>query len=509
MAPFSGRLSQRTLAQVLGQVLAQGKSGALKLSLGNLTRQLFIDKGKTIRYAASNLMAESLTEHLKKMGRFNADQMRRATSAKKANELLSSAMVRLGFLTEEEHRDIVHQMIEKVVVAASQGKDAGFEFMEGEIPFLQAEEMGLPLPVTILGLTRHSSEMGVLRGCLGDGNMRVRINPNPAMPLDRVPLDPAEGFLVSRADGTLTVREISLMSPLGSEQTERALCGLTLAGILIMDGAESEPALSSAPRAQVDAPSPAPAPARPSGSNPAAAPRSTPAPRASGPVEEVLERFTALEGQNFYQVLGIAQGASESEIRHAYYSLAKRLHPDKFTDEETKMRAEKLFAAITEAYATLSRAEIRQEYDKVLQPVVASKGGSEASAAEVARQNFLHGKAHLERHELTKALSCFEHAVEQEPGREEYRRYLALVQSTNPKLRKEAEQNFLKAIELNPTHAENYAQLGLLYRKMGLLARGEEYLQRALSWDPTNETAEEALKGADPKKGILKGIFRG
>ena len=110
---------------------------------------------------------------------------------------------------------------------------------------------------------------------------------------------------------------------------------------------------------------------------------------------------------------------------------------------------------------------------------------------------------------MTKALSFFVHAVQQEPGREEYRRYLALVQSTNPKLRKEAEQNFLKAIELNPTFAENYAQLGLLYRKMGLLARGEEFLQKALSWDPTNETAEEALKGADPKKGILKGIFRG
>ncbi|MCI0407756.1 MAG: tetratricopeptide repeat protein, partial [Acidobacteria bacterium] len=71
----------------------------------------------------------------------------------------------------------------------------------------------------------------------------------------------------------------------------------------------------------------------------------------------------------------------------------------------------------------------------------------------------------------------------------------------------EAEQNFLKAIELNPTFAENYAQLGLLYRKMGQTARGDEFLQRALSWDPSNETAVEALRSEDPKKGILKGIF--
>ena len=502
MALLSGRLSQQLLAQVLGQILSLGKSGALKISLGNMTRQLFIEKGSWIRYAASNLMAESLTEHLKRVEKFNAEQVRRATTSKMANELLSSAMLRLGFLSVEEHRDVVRAMIEKVVVAAAGWKDAGYEYREGEIPFAQGEDVGLSVPVAILGLTRHGSDLTALRQSLGDGQLRVRINPSPALPLEQVPLDPAEGFLVSRADGTLSVREISLMSPLGTDETERALCGLILAGILIMDGAESEPALLGAPRAQA-------ADARAKGDRPrsAASPSPVMPGRSSGPVEEVLERFAALDGQSLYQVLGVIQTASESEIRHAYYSLAKRLHPDKFADEQTKARAEKLFAAITEAYATLSRAEHRQEYDKNIQPV-AAKGASEASAAQVARQNFLHGKAHLDKNEMTKALSFFEHAVEQEPGREEYRRYLALVQSRNPRLRKEAEQNFLKAIELNPTFAENYAQLGLLYRKMGQTARGDEFLQRALSWDPSNETAEEALRSEDSKRGILKGIFR-
>ena len=501
MAALSGRLSDQTLAQLFGQILSMGKSGVLKVSMGSMIRQLFIEKGRVIRYAASNLMAESLTEHLKRLGRFNAEQMRRATASKRANELLSSALVRLGFLTPEEHTSLVRDMIERVVVATAGWKDASYDFLEGELPFTHPEEDGLPLPVAILGLTRHHTSLDALRRTLGEGNLKVKMNPAPVLSLDRVPLDPAEGFLVSRADGTLTVREITVMSTLGVAETERALCGLILSGILLMDGTESEPAMPRAPKpVEADARQPGgqlPRAARPA---PAARPRST------GPVEEVLERFAALEGQNFYQVLGIVQGSSESEIRHAYYSLAKRLHPDKFAEEMTKERAEKLFAAITEAYAALSRPESRQEYDKVLQPI-AAKGSSEASAAEVARQNFLHGKAHLDRNEMTKALSFFEHAVQQEPGREEYRRYLALVQSRNPRLRREAEQSFLKAIELNPTFAENYAQLGLLYKKMGLYARSEEYLQKALSWDPTNETALEALRPGDAKKGILKGIF--
>src|SRR5262249_39061013 len=158
-----------------------------------------------------------------------------------------------------------------------------------------------------------------------------------------------------------------------------------------------------------------PAPAPP-------APRTAPrAARPAGPVEEVLARFAALEGQNFYQVLGIASAASESEVRQSYYSLAKRLHPDKFSDEETKIPAEKLFAAVTDAYATLSKSESRHEYD-ANQIRVSEKPSAEsmaASAAELARQNFLHGKALFERGEMVKALPFFEHAVKQDSSREE------------------------------------------------------------------------------------------
>ncbi len=490
-----GKLAEQSLVLALGRIVRHGRSGALKISRGSTVRQLFIDKGRTIRYAASNLMAESLSEHLKQKGRFHPDQMRRATTAKQPTELLGSALVRLGFLGADEHKAMVREMIQNVLLSASRWDDAAYEYQEGELPFSDPDDAGVSLGIAILELARQAPDLNRLKPALGEGDSRVRLNTAPPLPLDQVPLSPAEGFLVSRADGTLTVREIALMSPLGSEETERALCALILSGLLSLDGAESEPGVPGPSR-----PVAADAPVR-------ARPSPAKAARPAGPVEEVLERFAALAGQNLYQVLGIPPAAPESEIRHAYYSLAKRLHPDKFAEEETKHRAEKLFAAITEAYATLSKPESRQEYDQVLQPA-AAKTGPETSSTDLARQNFLHGKAHLERSEMSRALSFFEHAVEQDPSREEYRRYLAITQSRNPRLRREAEQNFIKAIELNPTCAENYALLGLLYRKLGQIARGDELLQKALGWDPSNETALQALH-PDSKKGILKGIFGG
>ena len=504
MPGFSGRLSDESLAQVLSRILSGGRSGGLKVSRGSQMRQLFIESGTVIRYAASTLPAESLTEHLKQRGQFHADQMRRATSAKQAGELLSSTLLRLGFLGPEDHRALVREMIEKVVAGAAQWTDAAYEYQEGELPFTRPGDAGFPVPAAILGLVRTATAPAFLHAVLGDGGSRVHLNPAPAVPLDQVPLQPAEGFLVSRADGTLSLREITVMSPLPPDETDRALCALILAGFLKVATVEGEPGVPRTPPVSAsdsDAGKAAPRPSK--------APAPTPARKPAGPVEEMLERFSALDGQNLYQVLGLTPAVSELEVRHAYYSLAKKLHPDKFSEDETKNRAEKLFAAITEAYATLSRVESRGEYDKTLSQgsEKPSAESAAASAAAMARQNFLHGRALYEKQEMVKALTFFEHAVEQDGGKEEYHRYLALVQSRNPRLRKESERHFLRAIELNPTRAENYAQLGLLYRKMGLEEQGAEYLLKALAWDPGNETALAAM-GSDPgKKGIFKGLF--
>jgi curved DNA-binding protein CbpA len=506
VSTFSGKLSEHPLARVLSRILAGRRSGGLKLSLGSVTRQLFIEEGLVIRYAASNVLSESLTELLKQRGEFHADQMRQATAGKQANELLGSALLRLGFLAAEDHRTLVIEMIEKIVLSASKWTDAAYEFQQGELPFTQPGDAGLPVPVAILGLVRNVADPAVVSAALGDRTPRVRLHPAPPMPLEAVPLEPAEGFLLSRVDGTLTLREIGQTSPLGPGETDRALTALILAGFLQVDAVEPEADVPTTPRVTArdaaGAAPPRPPRARPA---PARAPRPP-----TGPVEEMLSRHALLKGQNFYEVLGLASSANESEIRHSYYSLAKRLHPDKFSEDETKDRAEKVFAAITEAYATLSKSGSREEYDKSLAQAVDKQAPEKtaASAAEVARQNFLHGKSLFEKHEFVKALPFFEHAVEQEGTHEEYHRYLALVQSRNPRLRKEAEKHFLRAVELNPTLAENYAQLGILYRKMGQEEKSAQYLQSALSWDAGNETARQALASEDEKKGLLKGLFR-
>lgn len=66
------------------------------------------------------------------------------------------------------------------------------------------------------------------------------------------------------------------------------------------------------------------------------------------------------EKRDYYEVLGVSKEASDSELKKAFRSLARKFHPDKNPDDPD---AERLFKEVQEAYAVLSNPEQRRQYD--------------------------------------------------------------------------------------------------------------------------------------------------
>lgn len=65
--------------------------------------------------------------------------------------------------------------------------------------------------------------------------------------------------------------------------------------------------------------------------------------------------------RDYYEVLGVSKGASDDEIKKAYRKLAKKYHPDMNPGDK---EAEVKFKEASEAYAVLSDADKRRQYDQ-------------------------------------------------------------------------------------------------------------------------------------------------
>jgi DnaJ-class molecular chaperone len=67
--------------------------------------------------------------------------------------------------------------------------------------------------------------------------------------------------------------------------------------------------------------------------------------------KQLLIILNMSDKKDFYKVLGVAETASNSEIKKAYRKLAIKYHPDKNPNDTA---AEAKFKEVTEAYETLT-----------------------------------------------------------------------------------------------------------------------------------------------------------
>ncbi|XP_031245369.1 dnaJ homolog subfamily C member 4 isoform X7 [Mastomys coucha] len=86
------------------------------------------------------------------------------------------------------------------------------------------------------------------------------------------------------------------------------------------------------------------------------------------PCSPPIRLLTAATGQrsvptNYYELLGVHPGASAEEIKRAFFTKSKELHPDR---DPGNPALHSRFVKLNEAYRVLSREESRRNYDHQL-----------------------------------------------------------------------------------------------------------------------------------------------
>jgi hypothetical protein len=199
---------------------------------------------------------------------------------------------------------------------------------------------------------------------LGSRDERPRLNPGADLTAHR--LNPVEGFVLSRVDGTLSYEEICLISGIGTEPTLAILRRLRREKLILgphdpLPPPEPPPAPTPVAGVPVTA-GPAPSDRRSllerlDDSTPVTSAELDAAPELSEELKaRIIRLHRRLKKLGPHEMLGLEKDAGRADIKRAYYAASKELHPDRYFGKELGPFREKLgdiFARLTESFQKL------------------------------------------------------------------------------------------------------------------------------------------------------------
>ncbi len=341
---------------------------------------------------------------------------------------------------------------------------------------------------------------------------------------------PEEYFVLSRIDGSQTLREVLLATGLPLERAIQIVQRLRAIGALLLPGEAAAPATASTPTPVRPAVPQTPRtltpmpPTRPSTANIAISRTLTPMRRpASGTgtdeptaadriLDTTLPNLTAQEravlaevvelddgdrrkilavarllgGNDPYEILGVPHGADKKALKRAYFRLSKDIHPDRYYGKKLGSfgpRLEMVFEAVRRAYATLTEGGARASSQH---PTVRDTSADQPQTPQEYAAELYERACALEvGGDALEAMKLFAAALRVDPQPRYLRR--AATCALAAKQPKTALEYAKKAQSDAPDDPSSARLLAMAFRAAGKLADAEEVLVMAMAMKSEND----------------------
>ncbi|HYE14568.1 MAG TPA: DnaJ domain-containing protein [Pyrinomonadaceae bacterium] len=550
---MNGQLSDHPLAGLIHEISEAQLSGALRLAHERVKAVIYFEGGELVA-ALTNIRAYRLVEVVRRAGAVAEERLAGVVREGMTDEQAGIALVRSGALSPKELKKHQDRQAEEVLRSLLRWEGGEWEFAPRVR--IAGEYRSRVSAAPLLAESARSLPAERLRALMSPESESVSPAPDlPARMEAGLQLLPTEAFVLTRVQGPMSLAELLAVSGQPEDETLRSVYVLALGGLLRREGqarafspealarAQSQsqaPAAAAPPQRQKAAAEPAPeaAPAKEETPQEAATapqqqaePEPKPQPGAEqdpqAGMEELFERSRAA---THYEVLGVTRSAKPDELKRAYYSLARRLHPDRFrrfADDAMRLQVDLAFAKIAQAYEVLSDSKLRASYDLKLQSAQRSaaarsapkdmprmkeeRGGQagtgrdaagapaspalsqESAALYRAEEKFQQGVAALQQGHEQLALKYLGEAALLAPKQARYRAHYGRALAREKQTRRQAEAELQAAVSLDERNAAYRVMLAELYAAIGLRRRAESELERALKLDPQHAGARRLL----------------
>jgi curved DNA-binding protein CbpA len=231
---MKGTLSEGVIPGLLRELYVGRRSGHLHFSRGAERRSVRFNKGSIV-HGDTNVEEDRLGEMLVRQGILGEVDLQRATDiVRREKARLGEVLIDLGVLDNQQLAQALASHAREVLQKVFAWSDGEYSFEE-EGPRTRTEEdvvVTLSTGEIILEAVRSVKDPDVVRYALGDIDRIVGLSTDPLLRFQKITLTPADGYLLSRVDGTLSAREVIQLAPFPAEEAQACLFGLLCTGVV-------------------------------------------------------------------------------------------------------------------------------------------------------------------------------------------------------------------------------------------------------------------------------------
>jgi len=487
--------SAQTVAEIFRDLFVSERSGVLTLSNDEHEKRVYFDRG-LILFVESTDDEDDLGRALLRTGKISVGALDEARSNVGQSGLPECLIVR-DLVSRETLAGTVSKTVDRALKSVFQWEGGTAQFREEVAAPASLDSDVLSTFGSILqGIFHMSHFQAIHEAMLGLDNC-LRLRESTTVPVERLSLSAAHGFILSRIDGNSTVRDIlTVLPPEEEDSSLRFLYALLVMGILEYDPPVAEGAFRVANilRDHADR-------------------------RALERMQErtIEHAYQQMSEQNPFEVLGVSPYAERKTIERAYAEAKSLFSRDRLlASVREKFRSELavIESRLIEAYLKLSQPDvIASRPAESLPPVDAEDLGvndllvrvemdktksklAHEKATQVADRYYAHARKAVREGDFHSAIQYGKLAISYNENDARYYYLLADCQARNPgpRWQHQAEQNYTRATELDPWNADYFICLGQFYKRRGLQLRARKQFEEALRLSPQHGVATRELK---------------
>jgi curved DNA-binding protein CbpA len=491
----ASRAQQRLpLPNQMAEVALAKSTGVLVTTSGSVQRDIVFVKGE-IRAARSAAEQEKLGMWLVERKLISEDDRALTLLSQGGGDSppLGHLLITRGSIDQETLERELQELTLTIIRRASTQMPEESEFQEGRSTDQPDTLPDLFTSQIILIAARALEDADTKKTAVGSLDRIVSPSSDLAHILDDYNLNPTEGFLLSRLDGTQTISKLIQLSALPEDQAISTLYPLLVSGIVHVGdemAAPKRPEPSVARKVQSQA----------------TIDEEALSDRQQQDRRNVMRLADEVLRIDHYRALGLSPGAPPENIDEAWNKMQRRYDPARSSEPHLRDLGPELQSIIDrarEAHEILSSPRDRRRYDRILKDVErerehltvpGERGDTDPGARRAIVEANVKRASELAREgELYLAIQLLEQACALDPRPSELIK-LARLLMRNPLWINRALSCMRQAIQIDPEYVDAWLELAQFWHRRNNPERERKALERALSAQPDDSRASEMYR---------------